>query len=47
MSCLGPGESCLYTWENPLEKRLLLWSAGMEADKKDELIKVRQSVTSS
>lgn len=41
VSCVGPGESCLYTWENPLEKRLLFWSAGMEADTKDELIKVR------
>lgn len=43
MSCLGPGESCLYTWDNPLDKRIIMWSAGMEADKQDELVKVSGS----
>ena len=40
VNCLGPGESCLYTWDHPLDKRILVWSAGMEADKQDELVKV-------
>lgn len=40
VACLGPGESCLYTWDNPLDKRVLMWSAGQQADKNDELVKV-------
>lgn len=39
--CLGPGESCLYTWQKPLLKRVLLWTAGVEVEKQDELIRVR------
>ncbi|XP_067941641.1 intermembrane lipid transfer protein VPS13A-like [Watersipora subatra] len=39
IECLDPGESCLYTWNNPLDQRALVWSSGMEVDKEDELVK--------
>jgi hypothetical protein len=38
---LYPGESLLYTWQDPLAKRELIWEAGDKKNQKDGLVKVR------
>ena len=37
---LGPGRQVLYTWQNPLGKRELRWSAGKEKNQTNDLVKV-------
>ena len=37
---LGPGETVLYTWQDPLGKRELIWQAGEKKNQKDDLVKV-------
>ena len=36
---LAPGETVLYTWQDPQGKRELLWSGGEEKDHQDGLVK--------
>lgn len=36
---LAPGCCVLYTWENPMEKRLLMWRCGIEKNGTHDLIK--------
>ena len=36
---LAPGQSVLYTWQDPLGKRELIWSSGEKKNQKDELLK--------
>ncbi|KAK2175851.1 hypothetical protein NP493_702g01003 [Ridgeia piscesae] len=35
---LEPGKTILYTWDDPLKKRELVWSCGNEKNHKDELV---------
>lgn len=37
---LGPKQSVLYTWQDPVMKRELVWMCGEKKDNKDELVKV-------
>ena len=38
---LQPGECILYTWQDAIGKRELLWSSGEQKEHKDDLVKVR------
>ena len=37
---LAPGQQVLYTWQDPLGKRELTWSAGKEKNCTNDLVKV-------
>lgn len=45
MQLLGPKQSVLYTWQDPVMKRELVWTCGEKKDNKDELVKVGYEVT--
>lgn len=44
MESLGPKQSVLYTWQDPVMKRELVWMCGEKKDHKDELVKVGYEV---
>ena len=40
---LEPGKTILYTWDDPLKKRELVWSCGNEKNHKDLLVEVGET----
>ena len=39
---LVPGDTIMYSWPDPLEKRELIWSCGDKKNQKSELVKVNR-----
>ena len=37
---LEPGKTVLYTWDDPLKKREMVWTCGNEKEHKDKLVEV-------